>query len=105
MFLFCEVGRKVGNSMGGRGERQIIKSGAQAGTEMRVCFIEISWWDADGEAADVIYGCSIMGALFSSHKDGQPSPVWGGGPELNCSERRAGESSRSAARTAHFQVH
>lgn len=30
-------------------------------------------------AGDVIDGCSIMGLCFSSHKDGQPSPVWGGG--------------------------
>lgn len=41
-----------------------------------------------GRAGDVIYGCSIMGALLSSHKDGQPSEMSGGGIKLR--EERQG---------------
>lgn len=54
-------------------------------TEMCVYFIEIRL-SADGKlmsrwAGDVIYVCSIMGTLLSSHKDGLALSA-----ELNCSE-------------------
>lgn len=71
---------------GERDEQQIIE---YRQTEMCVYFIELRS-SADGKlmsrwAGDVIYVCSIMGALLSSHKDGLALSVWWGA-ELNCSE-------------------